>query len=114
MRSLANRIHAHCVTPKCCRHVLSISSGDLLTDCGDLVADGCRCACNQWLYWRWSTAFVRVALINLPLFVGAPRPHCRQRWFEQRRIWSNSFLQDGREGPSRDHHATSGLKVKIV
>lgn len=27
---------------------------------------------------------------------------------------ANSFLQDGREGPSRDHHATFGLKVKIA
>lgn len=27
---------------------------------------------------------------------------------------ANSFLQDGREGPSRDHRATFGLKVKIA
>lgn len=26
---------------------------------------------------------------------------------------ANSFLQDGREGPSRDHHATFGLKVRV-
>ena len=26
---------------------------------------------------------------------------------------ANSFLQDGREGPSGDHHATFGLKVRI-
>ena len=27
---------------------------------------------------------------------------------------ANSFLQDGREGPSRDHHATFGLKVRML
>ena len=27
---------------------------------------------------------------------------------------ANSFLRDGREGPSRDHHATLGLKVRML
>ena len=104
----------HRASPRFRRRTLSSGNGQLLSDRGLLAVAGRRVVYHQRLQKRRPSEFSPTRGSDPRTFVGAPRLHCRDRSFEQRRIWSNSILQDGREGPSRDHHATFGLKVRVL
>lgn len=105
---------AHGASRRFRRGAFAMSDRNSPADSGDLAVDERRDVYHQRLQKRLRSAFSPTRSGVPRKCVGAPRPYCRQRWFERRRIWSNSFLQDGREGPSRDHHATFGLKVRVL
>lgn len=114
MRKFDKSADARCATLRFRRGALKMNSRKLLADTGQLAVDWRLLDRHRRLQKSWPSEFSPTPSIDPRTFVGALRPHCRQCWFEQRRIWTNSFLQDGREGPPRDHHATFGLKVKIA